>query len=168
MSNLINLWISFITFAFSLTASAAGGLLNGAISPKACSIIGLVVFTAMGLWFIIDPFVKRHRERHSKHMLIEIMENPEEADINRSKDIDFKEATLLGMALSMDSIGGSLSAGMIGVNCFVMALLSALVSFLALWGGNYLAKLFIKLNLGMGGSIAAGVILIAVGVKQIL
>lgn len=96
------------------------------------------------------------------------MLSPEKADRDNSKHIDFKEATLLGIALSLNNVGGGLSAGILGVNAFLVAFLSAVLSFVALWAGNYVSALFIRLNIAEKATIVAGLVLIAIGIEQIL
>ncbi len=88
--------------------------------------------------------------------------------MDNSKDIDFKEATVLGIALSLNNIGGGLGAGLIGLNSWPVGLLSAVISFLALWAGNYVTEFFMKRRLGNAATIMAGVVLIAIGIEQVL
>jgi ferredoxin len=91
-----------------------------------------------------------------------------EGDMDKSLHIDFKEATLLGLALSINNIGGGLSAGMIGINAFAMGFLSAVVNFIALWAGNYVAEFFMRYNLHRKAGFLGGIILIAIGIEQIM
>ena len=88
--------------------------------------------------------------------------------MDNSKHIDFREATLLGIALSINNVGGGLSAGMIGLNSFWVGFLSAVLSFIALWAGNYIAEFFVKLNIDKKTPVVAGLLLIAIGIEQII
>lgn len=88
--------------------------------------------------------------------------------MDNSKHIDFKEATLLGIALSINKVGGGLSAGMIGLNSFWVGFLSAVLSFLALWSGNFIAELFIKWKISNKATVVAGILLIVTGIEQII
>ena len=56
---------------------------------------------------------------------------------------------------------------MIGLNSFWVGSLSALLSFLALWAGNYVVNIFIKWRVTNKAAIAAGILLIAIGIEQI-
>jgi putative sporulation protein YtaF len=93
---------------------------------------------------------------------------PENADLDDSKHIDFKEATVLGVALSINNVGGGLSAGMIGLNSFLVGFLSAVLSFVALWAGNYVAEFFIRRNISNKAAVVGGILLIAIGIEQLL
>lgn len=163
----LNLWISFVTFVISSASAWAGGLLLGVLDERLCAWISMAVFVAMGAWFLLEPFMKRRKRAREGSVIIGILEHPEEADLNGSNDIDFKEATLLGIALSINNVCGSFSAGMIGLDPWLVSLFSAVISFGALWVGKWISLLFAKHRLGDKAAVVSGVILILVGIKQI-
>jgi putative sporulation protein YtaF len=123
-------------------------------------------------WTDVRQYLKRMCQgefgQDHKKGICHILLKPENADIDNSKHIDFREATLLGIALSINNVGGGVSAGMIGLNPFWVGLLSAVLSFFILWAGNYMAEFFIKWNLSNKATIAAGILLIAIGIEQII
>ncbi len=170
----INLWISVITFFISSFAAFSGSMVSGLFGKHLASMIGMVILTGIGLWMILEPFVSKPEEpggesqKTKKNGIFGIMMKPEKADADHSKHIDFKEATFLGIALSINNIGGGLSAGMIGLNPFWVGLLSAVINYIALWGGNYIAEAFVKWKLADRAGIVAGMILIAIGIEQIM
>jgi putative sporulation protein YtaF len=167
ISSLHNLWISLLIFAVSALSALLGGLLPGAVGAGACAWIGMGLFTAMGAWFIAEPLIRRRRKRRDGG-IAGILENPEEADLDRSKVIDFKEATLLGAALSINNAGGCFSAGAIGLNPWLIGALSAAISFGALWVGRRVSALFVKYSLGDAASVVSGAILVLIGIFQVL
>jgi hypothetical protein len=46
--------------------------------------------------------------------------------------------------------------------------LSAVLSFLILWAGNYMDEFFIKWNLSNKATVTAGILLIAIGIEQVI
>ena len=174
ISTPINVWISIITFFISSLAAFSGTMVSGLFGKHLASIIGMVILTCVGLWMILEPFVSKPEEpegrsqKAKKSGIFGIMMKPEKADADDSKHLDFKEATFLGVALSINNIGGGLSAGMIGLNPFWVGLLSAVINYIALWGGNYIAEAFIKWKLADRAGIVAGMILIAIGIEQLM
>ncbi len=172
ISTLINLWISVITFVISFLAAFSGKTISGALGRQFSSIIAMVLLTAIGSWMILEPYVKKwrseNRSRKNSQNISDILLNPEHADMDNSKHIDFKEATLLGIALSLNNVGGGLSAGMLGLDAFLVGFLSAVLSFVALWAGNYVSAFFIRLNIADKATVVAGLLLIAIGIEQIL
>jgi len=174
ISTLINLWISVITFVISFFAAYSGSIISGVVSKQLSSVIAMLLLTAIGLWMILEPYMKKDNDStnetvedskiHFGHVLLD----PQKADMDNSKHIDFKEATFLGIALSINNVGGGVSAGMIGLNSFWVGLLSAILSFIALWAGNYVAEFFLRWNLSKKAAVVAGLLLIAIGIEQII
>lgn len=170
----VNLWISAITFGISFGAAFAGTEAAGLISRTAASLIAMALLSAIGIWMIAGPHLKKRngnngacapagpKGKGARRVLLE----PESADLDNSKHIDFREGTLLGVALSMNNIGGGVGAGMMGLNSFLVGALSAALSFLALWAGNYASAFFVNRGLSRKASFAAGLLLIAIGIKQ--
>jgi putative sporulation protein YtaF len=174
ISHLINLWISVITFFISFMAAYSGTILSGILSKQMSSVIAMLLLAAIGSWMILEPYIKKsdhhakEPNRENKTGVLEVLVKPEKADMDNSRHIDFKEATLLGIALSINNVGGGVSAGIIGLNSFWVGLLSAVLSFLALWSGNYIAEFFVKWNIADKAAVVAGIVLIAIGIEQII
>ncbi len=174
----INIYISIITFIISGGAAYSGTTVTNFLSQKATSIIAMILLSAIGLWMIFEPYIKGSKHHNGDNPagpaqanpvgIIEIMTEPEKADMDQSLHIDFKEATFLGIALSINNIGGGLSAGMIGINAVTMGFLSAVVNFIALWAGNYIAEFFMRYNLHKKAGFLGGIVLIGIGIEQII
>lgn len=169
----INAWITIVTFVITFSATFSGTIITEFLSKRFSSIVAMVILTAIGLWMIVEQYVKKSDEPgdaqgDEKKSVLDIMRKPEDADMDRSMHIDFKEATFLGVALSINNVGGGVSAGMIGLSPFWVGFLSAMISFLIFWGGNYIAEAFVRWNLSHRATVAAGLILIAIGIEQVL
>ncbi|WP_411680793.1 manganese efflux pump [Clostridium thailandense] len=166
-----NLWISIITFIISSLSALSGTFIASILSKRIGAILSMLILTTIGFWIILEPFSKVKKTKNdtvkNKNLICNILENPESADIDDSKDIDFREATFLAIALSINNIGGSLSAGIIGLNSYFIGAFSAALSFIALWSGNYLAIFLNRYNIGNKAIIISGVILIIIGIKQV-
>lgn len=160
----MNLFISAITFIVSTLTAYFGSSLSTIISPLICNIFTMLIFVILGLGFILGPYIK-HKEANK---LVDIISNPDEADLNKNKKIDLKEAMFLGIALNINNIGGSFSAGMLSLNPYTIGLLSAIFSFLALWLGGYLEHVFKKAMDNKKATWIIGFILIIIGIKQLL
>ena len=175
ISALINLWIAVITFVISFLAASSGTIVSGFLSKQASSLIAMVLLTSIGVYMIGEQYMKKTEDkapcipvREPEKELCRVLLNPEHADMDGSKHIDFREATILGIALSINNVGGGLSAGMIGLDSFLVGLLSALISFIALWAGNYVSDFFIRGNMHKKATVIAGLLLIAIGIEQIM
>jgi putative sporulation protein YtaF len=171
ISTPINFWIAIITFAISFLAAFSGTMIKGSVGKQFSSVIAMVLLVSIGSWMILEPYLKKKCSEYlfkgNTKSIYCIFLKPKNADMDGLKHIDFKEATLLGVALSINNIGGSLSAGMIGLNSLLVGSLSAALSFLALWAGNYFAEFFIKRNLTDKATVAGGIVLIGIGIEQL-
>jgi len=170
----INVWISVITFVISGFAAYSGTLITEFLSKQLASGVSMVLLSGIGLWIMVEPYMKKNgsglieSQPEGKTNIWHIFTNPSNADRDNSKHIDFKEATVLGIALSINNIGGGLGAGMIGLNSFWVGFFSALISFIALWAGNYITDYLTKWKIGNKATVVAGVALILIGIEQIL
>lgn len=173
ISNPINLWISVITFVISALAAYSGTFISGLFTKQVSSIIAMLLLSAIGVYMIIDHYRRRNDNvmqesgEGNKKDVLQVLIKPEMADMDNSKHIDFKEATILGIALSINNVGGGISAGMIGLSSFWVGLLSAVISFVALWAGNYISEYFIRWRIADKATVIAGLALIAIGIEQL-
>ena len=91
-------------------------MISGFVSKRFSSIIAMLLLTAIGLWMIAEPYIRKDNEspgdsgQEDGKNVFRVMMKPEYADKDHSKHIDFKEATVLGVALSINNIGGGISA----------------------------------------------------------
>jgi putative sporulation protein YtaF len=172
ISSAINSWIAVITFIISFIAAYSGTVILGYLGKQRSAILTMILLSGIGAYMIYRQYLKKMCQEefgqdHNKG-ICHILLKPENADRDNSKHIDFQEATILGVALSINNIGGGVSAGMIGLSPFWVGFLSAVLSFVILWAGNYMAEFFIKWNLSNKATIAAGMLLIAIGIEQVI
>ena len=59
-------------------------------------------------------------------------------DLDNSNDINYKEALLLGLALSLDSLCIGIGGSTIGINIYIFSILAAILQYIFLSLGNYL------------------------------
>ncbi|BDV34604.1 manganese efflux pump [Methylocystis iwaonis] len=171
VSGAVNAWISVITLIISAAAAYFGRSIITLVGDKVASIIAMGMLSALGLWMILHARLQSWHERiheektATKHAAILV--KPHHADIDDSKHIDFFEGTVLGFALSINNIGGGLTAGVLGVDPLLVGVLSAAVSFTALFAGNYVADYFIQKRISDKAATIGGLALILIGVKQL-
>jgi len=108
---------------------AAGAL----VDPKIAAVLGGVVLVAVGAWLVLEGVGDWARggllagtrpvslRLKPLGLVVQIMRDPEVADVDRSGTISAGEAFLLGMALALDSLGTGLGAGLAGANWFSVA-----------------------------------------------
>jgi putative sporulation protein YtaF len=159
-----NILISLITFFMSTMSALFGAFILDFINPNISAIFTMIIFIILGLYFIFEPYIKRKKAS----TYVGIITDPNNADIDNSKNIDLKEALFLGIGLNLNNIGGSLSAGIYGVNIYLIGGLSTIISFISLWLGNYLTNIFQNTVAYKKANLVIGIILILLGIRQIL
>ena len=175
-----NLIIAAITFFISGAATFAGARLSSASAGSAalCRVLGAGVLIAMGLWSLAAPYISRLRARRAEKRparradgrgapVLAALRDPERSDLDGSKSIDPREAALLGVSLSLNNVGGCLSAGMLGLSPALTAGLSAAASWLSLLAGGLLARALERVRLGHFAELLGGAALVALGVAQL-
>lgn len=172
VSVLINAWISAITLFVSGVAAYFGEVIMVVLGKFFASFLAMAMLVALGLWMILHARLqswhdKIHEEKTATQH-VHILRKPHHADIDDSKHIDFAEGTVLGFALSINNVGGGVTAGVLGVNPILVGFLSSMISFAALLVGNYAATFLIERRISDKAAVFGGVALILIGLKQLI
>jgi putative sporulation protein YtaF len=102
-----------------------------------------------------------------------ILQNPEQADMDRSGHIGWGEAVILGIALSANALTGGLGAGLMGFSPLAISLVTALASFVTVWLGVALGSRVAHIRIGpysvgQFGTLLSGVLLVLIAVNSLL
>ena len=152
----LNAWISLITFVISSIAAFFGEALGGwagALGP----IVAAALLVCLGAWMIVDALIGAPAIAAAPVL---------RPQTGKGRGMRWKEATILGIALSINNIGGGLGAGVLGVNPFLLGGLSAAVSFLAFVIGNYAAEWLVSKGVTKKAAVAGGLLMIAIAFRQ--
>lgn len=143
--------------------------------------LGSFLLILMGCFIIFQaiytPDVEKAQPKLSKSycffidflgITIQIIRNPINSDFDNSKNIDWKEALYLGIALSIDSFCIGLSSSFLGINTLLFPIMVAFfqISFILL--GKFIGKKFIShLNITDNMcNILSGILLIFIGITK--
>ena len=100
-------------------------------------------------------------------ILIRILKEPTAVDRDYSSAIEFKEACVLGMALSLNNMAGGLGGGMTGLDPELTALLTGFTSFIFFVAGIRIGYNYFTRWIGERATQIAGLVLIAIGVYEL-
>ena len=168
ISIMINLWIAVITFVISSAAALSGLAAAEFLGTTVAPVTAMVLLVALGIWMLVEPWRDRRHSLYSASSAVESSHHPEKPRSDLREQVGLKEGTILGIALSINNVGGGISAGILGINPYLVGVLSAVISFLALWGGNYLAVFFARWRMADNAGVLGGILLIGLGVKQVV
>ncbi|MBV9852615.1 MAG: manganese efflux pump [Armatimonadetes bacterium] len=149
----MNLWVAVLTFLITGSAAALGSRLAHLLPVQWAHILSAAILCVIGATVLL-PALRRGDGAAPPVRRV------------RSDRIGFSEATFLGIALSINNIGGGVSAGLLRLSTPVTALCSALLSFLVLWLGNRAGHRLGRGRLGEHAQLAAGMLLILIGLCQ--
>ena len=164
-----NLIIALMGFLFALLGGFFGNWVSSWLSPFVCNVIGMIVLVTIGTWVLSQPFLKKkvnHRSSN-RNLLLQILQNPEEADLDASKSVGFIESLILGVALSINNLAGGFDTGITHLNIGITSLISGVFSYVCVGLCAYLGSWVSGDRLGKQASIISGIILILVGLHQV-
>ena len=154
---------------------AAGAL----IDAKIAAILGGVVLVAVGAWLVLEGVGDWARggllagtrpvslRLKPLGLVVQIMRDPEVADVDRSGTISAGEAFLLGMALALDSLGTGLGAGLAGANWFSVAVAVGILTCVCFRLGIAVGGRTPERWGGLGLRVAPGIVLLAMGIAAL-
>lgn len=143
--------------------------------------LGSFLLILMGVFIIFQSiykpkkFKKKDSSKKTYHFFIEslgltiqIIKDPISSDLDNSKNIDWKEALYLGIALSIDSFCIAISGTFLGINSFIFPIMVASFQIIFISFGKFVGKNFIKLlNISDNMcSILSGILLIFIGIAK--
>ena len=163
---LINFWIALIGFVVTGIAGVAGRRLEAWISPVALRLLSAGLLCGIGMWFLLSSAGRPQTVTQAGRAET----NPsagQEREAGRSKDIGFGAATLLGVSLAINNIGGGFSAGLAHQSALWTALLSAVFSYVAIGVGSQSRHLLGLDWVHRHANMLAGALLLLIGLKQL-
>jgi putative sporulation protein YtaF len=171
LSPLMNLWIALVTFVITGLAVACGGRVAAFLSLPLAHAFGGTLLCAIGGWMVVASLRSQNGRKPESDpegpvSLQRILADPTSADQNRSHDIDLREATVLGVALSLNNVGGGFSAGLVHMSALWTALFSAVISFLVLWFGGWAGTQLGVTRVGKHAQTIAGTLLLIIGLYE--
>jgi len=168
-----NALIAATAYAATWTSVVAGAFIARLLPPAVANTVGAVLLMAVGVWVILTHWLRRPQPaaataEAAPATVLQVFNAPESADRDRSGSISVPESLLLGVALSINCLTNGFSAGLIGLGAHATALVTALFSYLTLWGGALLGIRCAAAWLGERATVLAGCLLILIGIHQLL
>ncbi len=177
-----NILIAAITATGTLASILFGNTVGRFLSHGVASILAGAVLIGMGAWVVVREVRTLYQKDHHApdqapngpseggylSQVHSIRTNPLSADSDRSGQIDFREATLLGLALTPNNLVNGAAAGMMNLSVAVLVLLVFAFSVVTIWGGIEVGQLCGKRWLGSIAGVASGALLILVGTCEIV
>ncbi|QQE79378.1 sporulation membrane protein YtaF [Alicyclobacillus sp. SO9] len=163
-----NLTISSISGLTTYIAGVTGSALTRYVPGSFAKILGAIVMMLVGIWVLLEPWrEQRTQEKENANVVTQILRDPVYADFDKSSSISFKEALVLGVALSLNALAGGFDAGIVHIGVIWTAAAVALASAGLLELSAYIGEHYASRVFGKRATYIAGLLLFLVGVFQI-
>lgn len=154
-----------------------GRFLTYHIPILAAKIAGAVLLIIIGFMALREGLRKKDEYRNRPKTddtkpgfkdVFRILNNPLLADVDNQNDIKPSEATLFGLAVSMDASVAAFTLALSGMSPFTTPFLFGLTHFLLIGAGNIIATRKLFNAVGIKFAIFPGLILMALGILRLL
>lgn len=142
--------ISLVCSSALALSMLIGNILRSVIPDQISKWICFIILLIIGLSKFFDNVIKSYIQKHQKlslnvatqnlKFIFTVYANTKYADLDNSKTLSFKEAAVLAMALSLDSLTVGLGAALSGLGVVLPLILSLLLTFSAIRIGCLLGK----------------------------
>lgn len=161
-----NLFIALIAAIGTAVVAYAGLGIAHVLAANVANDIGAGVIIAVGIWVLWPRRVEQPEEPAKD--AIGLVHHPEQADIDLSGDISIAESLALSVGLGINAWAGGFGGGLVGLSPWLLALSTGLFSFATLFAGEHLGRRALGGWLGPRATIAAGMLLILIGIKDLV
>lgn len=165
-----NLLIAIVSMVAAYLSVAAGALISHYISVGIANLSGGLLIIVLGIICIIECC---KQEKKTSHVIVHsdsnfsrVVRKPESLDLNNDKIISWKESVLLGLALAINCLAIGLGAGITGVPPILATISIGLFSVISIACGVMVGNKLIGTRVGKYSNIAAGVMLILIGIYE--
>ncbi|SFX59288.1 putative sporulation protein YtaF [Thermoactinomyces sp. DSM 45891] len=165
-----------------------GDQISAWLSPQMEKWIGATILILLGGWTLFHYLTRNEQDNGPEDevlvaqaidpkiwiwelpkwgLVIQVLKKPTTADIDHSGSINATEAILLGMALSLDSLGAGLGVALLGYSPFVVLGLITLMCGMFLHIGMWIGFRFQYNRFSSVVSYLPGILLIVLGMARI-
>lgn len=156
---LSQLMICLFSILYAIVAIVIGSSISTFLPKEVAKIAGGAILAVVGIMMLINAF-KQNKVVSSDITLentpktifklfikslgltIEVLKNPQAGDIDHSGTIDLKEAFLLGLALSLDSLGTGIGSALSGLTGWYIPVAIGFFQLIFLNTGLFFGKFF--------------------------
>lgn len=166
----INFIISMLTGLTTFIIMILGDKLRNMIPLIYTNIIGGILLMLLGTYFLIS-FIKNssiYNKSNTFDCYNNMLKNPEKIDTDNSKNIEWKEAILLSLVLSLNNIGLAFGASIAGLNMYLISICAFIFSFVFIHTGLFIGKIMFSNKLTNYSEIISAIMIIIVGIYELL
>lgn len=168
---LSNAFMAAVAFVFTVGANWLGSLAGQWLASGLERALGAGMLVAIGVWVLASHWLPRQSrpERAGESpTVLAVWRHPEQADRDASGTISLGESLVLGVALAMNCVTNGFVTGLWQLGAVAAGLSNACFSYLTLAAGSAFGRRYAASRLGDKATVAAGCLLILLGLGQLL
>lgn len=156
-----SLIIAAITMAGTAAAMLSGRALSKLVASSTAASLGALIIIGVGAATVLAALIARRASTRSRRDL------SVQARRNETGFTSYREALVLGVALSANNVGSGIGAGVVGIPPLATTLLAGAFSLLCIGGGSSAGRFLGRPLLGDRGPLVSGLALLAVGIGML-
>lgn len=164
-----NLLIAIVSAIGTTMSMSIGVFMAKFIPPNISDMLGALILVALAVWFIID-FIKKKMKKTSEVYVgnINILDNPCEADKDKSGVIDARESIILALALTINNFGLGIGASITGLSILLTVIFTFVFSILAIRLGTKIGYSCFAKILGEYAPLMSALIILFLGIYEMI
>ena len=163
-----NLAIAAITCTGTFLSMSLGVYISKFLPQSIANALGSIAIAILGGYFITQSVIKLINNKESNELALkditDMIEYAEKSDLDKSGDINIKEALIVAFGLTFNNLGTGIAASITGVNIqftviftFILSILTIIIGEVV--GNHVFGKLF-----GKYAPLISGILLIILGI----
>lgn len=157
-------FVSVISLLFSVHVSKTLMLMLPELFLK---MIGFLFLFILGLYNILQDKIKNLLSNNKNNKLVRVYLDETNADFDNSKNLGFSESIVLSFILSLDSLIGGISVGLLNINQYFLLIIVFIINIILFLLGNLIGqKLSNLLNVNL--SYISGIMIIVIAILKFI
>ncbi|WP_163193547.1 sporulation membrane protein YtaF [Clostridium thermarum] len=167
-----NLLVAVVSCLGTFCAMLIGKGVQAFISKEQAKMLGSTLLIIFGMYMLIGS-IKAQKE-HSllkdrpTNQYYDYIEHPEFLDKDNSKEIELKEAAILGGILSINNIGFGIGVSVAGLNIYITSIVTFIFSMLFLKVGVYIGHKILNSSISKYSEYISAIIIICLGILELI
>lgn len=164
-----NLLIAIVSAIGTILSMSIGVFVTKFIPSDIADMLGAFILVLLAMWFLID-FVRKTRKKISETNISNknILDDPCEADKDKSGVIDIKESVILAFALTINNFGLGIGASITGLSISLTTIFTFIFSILAVIIGTKLGKGCFAKVLGKYAPLVSALMILFLGLYEMI
>lgn len=167
-----NLIIALVTSTGTFLSMLVGIYITNFLSLTVANRLGAGVIIILGIYFVTQSIIKFYKNNNSKELALkdiyDMIDYAEKSDIDKSGDINMKEAFLVALGLTFNNLAAGVAASITGVSVPFTVIVTLILSIILITFGEILGSNIIGAILGKYAPLISGILLIILGIIEFI